>query len=309
MSAASCRPVDGEDVWTRSSCGLGFRHARVTPESLAERQPLVSTSHIAVCFDGRLDNREELARAGAHASEAEGVASDAAFVLAAYERFGDRFAAHLNGDFALALFDPGRRQLVLACDVMGSRCLYYCPLPGTLLFASEIKCLLADPRVSTSPDEDGLAEIVLDYWGDDHRTCFKGIYSVPPGRAVVATPDRVELREQWAFDPGRESAIGRSPTIATSSVRCSSGPCGAGSGAHTPSRSPSAAASNSSAIFCQAATLIRRESLPVALRRNFHDVSGRDRRGRGRVSGRDRARLRRADYEASDHAPEVSRRR
>lgn len=267
MSAASSRPIDGEDVWTHASCGIGCRHARITPESLAEQQPLVSSSGVAVCFDGRLDNREELARAcPSPADQTTGTASDAAFVLAAYERFGDRFAAHLNGDFALALFDSARRQLMLACDVMASRCLYYCPLPGTLLFASEIKCLLADPRVSTSPDEDGLAEIVLDYWGDDHRTCFKGIYSVPPGQVVVVTPDRVELREHWAFDPGREV---RHRTFADyrdefrslfeQSVRRRL------RSAHPVAVTVSGGL-DSSAIFCQAATLVRRESLPVALR-------------------------------------------
>jgi asparagine synthase (glutamine-hydrolysing) len=267
MLAASSRPMDGEEVWSRASFGIGCRHARITPESLAEHQPLVSPSHIAVCFDGRLDNREELARAcPTRAREAEGGASDAALVLAAYEQFGDRFATHLNGDFALALFDSGRQQLMLACDVMASRCLYYCPLPGAVLFASEIKCLLADPRVSSSPDEDGLAEVVLDYWSDDHRTCFKGIYSVPPGRVVVATPDRLEVWEHWAFDPAREVRYrmfadyrDEFRSLFEQSVRRRL------RSAHPVAVTVSGGL-DSSAIFCQAATLVRRESGPIALR-------------------------------------------
>ena len=129
---------------------------------------------------------------------------DAALVLAAYERAGDRFASDLNGDFALALFDSRRQQLLLARDVMGARSLYYCPLPGTLLFASEIKSLLAHPRVTTRPDEDGIADLVLDKWDDGHQTCFKGIYGVPPGHLVVATTDAVALRRHSRFDPTRE---------------------------------------------------------------------------------------------------------
>src|SRR5665213_2268289 len=201
MSAASSGPPpDGEDVWVGSSFGIGYRHVRVTPASLDEEQPLISPSDTVVCFDGRLDNREELARLR-HASAA---VSDAALVLAAYQEYGDGFAAHLNGDFALALFDWSRQQLLLARDVMAARSLYYCPLPGTLLFASEIKCLLADPRVSAKPDEDGLADFVLNNWVDDHRTCFKGIYSVPPGQLIVATRDGITRRAHWAFDPTRE---------------------------------------------------------------------------------------------------------
>ena len=206
MTAASSRPPsDDEDFWICASFGIGYQHARVTPESLTETQPLVSLSQTVICFDGRLDNREELARFGSpRTAEAAPVLSDAALALAAYEQIGDRCASQLNGDFAFALFDSARQQLLLARDVMAAQCLYYCPLPGGVLFASEIKSILADPRVSARPDEDGLAELVLDDWCDEHRTCFKGIYSVPPGHLLVATRDRLVLREHWAFDPAQQ---------------------------------------------------------------------------------------------------------
>ena len=139
------------------------------------------------------------------------------------------------------------------------------PLPGGVLFASEIKSILADPRVTASPDEDGLAELVLDDWCDEHRTCFKGIYSVPPGHLLVATRDRLTLREHWAFDPAQEIRLGsfaeyceRFRSLFEQSVR-----------RRLRSAHPVAVAVSggvdSSAILCQAATLLRRESLPVTL--------------------------------------------
>jgi asparagine synthase (glutamine-hydrolysing) len=268
MRAASSRPPsDDEDFWVCSSFGIGYQHARVTPESLAEKQPLVSPSQTAICFDGRLDNRQELTRlCPPRMVESERVLSDAALVLAAYEQMGDRCASQLNGDFAFALFDSQRQQLVLARDVMAAQYLYYCPLPGTVLFASEMKSLLADPRVSASPDEDALAELILDDWCDEHRTCFKGIYSVPPGHLLVATRDHIGLREHWAFDPAREIRYRSFAEYSESfrslfeqSVR-----------RRLRSAHPVAVAVSggvdSSAIFCQASTLIRRESLPIALR-------------------------------------------
>src|SRR5213083_1086736 len=134
-AASRHRAVDGEDFWIGPSIGIGHQHFRVTPESLTERQPLVSPAGIAVAFDGRLDNRQEIIDACPPGWRGtDNVCSDCALVLTAYERFGERFAFHLNGDFAFTLFDPTQQRLMLARDRMGARALYYSPLPRTLLF-------------------------------------------------------------------------------------------------------------------------------------------------------------------------------
>lgn len=198
--ASKHRAIDGEDSWICGSFAVAHQHNRSTPESLHERQPLVSAAETVVCIDGRLDDREELTRPTSGPSTGT---SDAELVLSAYERNGDRFASHLNGDFAVAVFDARRLRLLLARDVMAARPLYYCPIAGTVLFASEIKSLLAHPRVAARPDEDAIAQLMLDDWSDVHRTCFHGIFSVPPGAMAVVTRDGVVLRELWAFDPAR----------------------------------------------------------------------------------------------------------
>jgi len=86
---------------------------------------------------------------------------------------------------------------------MGTRPLYYCALPRALVFASEIKCILAHPEVAARVDEDALADLMLDGYTDRSRTCFHNILSVPPGHAVVATSQTIETREHWDFDPHR----------------------------------------------------------------------------------------------------------
>jgi asparagine synthase (glutamine-hydrolysing) len=134
-----------------------------------------------------------------------------------------------------------------------------------MLFASEIKCLLAHPLVVAAPDEDALAELVLDSWCDEHRTCFKGIYSVSPGQSVIVRPDGIVRRTDWAFDPSAQIRY-RSFTdyrdhfraLFEQSVRRrlrgSDGVAVTVSGGV-----------DSSSIFCQAAALRRRESLPGIL--------------------------------------------
>ncbi len=232
--------------------------------NLPSTPPITCVPHTCLWFKGRLDNRDDFPRRlPEHSGAATG---DAHVVLAAYEQYGDAFVSRLNGDFALALIDHSRQRLTLARDIMASQPLYYCPLPRHVLFASEIKCLLAHRDVSAVPDEDGLAELVLDYWCDEHRTCFRGIYSVPPGHSVVVVGDLISRRRDWSFDT---SASTRRASFAECRdefrtlfeeavrrrLRASRGVAIAVSGGV-----------DSSSIFCQAAHLSARESLPIRLR-------------------------------------------
>jgi asparagine synthase (glutamine-hydrolysing) len=221
--------------------------------------PVVS-SKTSVWFDGRLDNRADLLTRFTPATPGVASLSDAALTLAVYDRRGADFAGELNGDFAVAVLDESQRRLILARDIMASQSLYYCVVQGVVLFASQIKSVLADRRVTAAPDEDGLAELVLDYWCDDERTCFKGIYSVPPGHAVIVSPDRIERRAHWTFDPARqiryrafEDYCDHFRTVFAEAVRRrlrgASGVAVAVSGGL-----------DSSSIFCQAAQLQRQES-------------------------------------------------
>ena len=203
--ALSGRAADGQEFWTQGSAGFAYRHLRITQESLAERQPFVAPSETVIVFDGRLDNREELMSSVAGGQRLATTLSDAAVVLAAYDRFGERFAEYLSGDFALAIFDPQIRQLFLARDVIGVRPLYYCNLRNTFLFASEIKAILAHPEVDRRPNDDALADMLMP--GEAicrDLTCFRGIFSLIPGHlGTVAPARRWRVRQYWTFDPSR----------------------------------------------------------------------------------------------------------
>src|SRR6185312_11314827 len=110
------------------------------------------------------------------------------------------------------------------------------------------------------PDEDTLTDLVLDGWADGNRTCFREIYSVPPGHVVIAIENRVALRQHWTFDPSLRirfrtfaeySECFRS--LFEQSVRRRLQ-------GHGPVACMVSGGVDSSSIFCQAATLARRES-------------------------------------------------
>jgi asparagine synthase (glutamine-hydrolysing) len=194
------RGADLHNRWINGSAGLSCRLLRAAPESSCETQPAIGVRGTAIVFDGRLDNRAELL---AHLTECPEVASDSpdsTLILAAYDRFGDRIAEHLNGDFAFGLFDPARRRLVLARDAIGVRPLYYTRTHDTFLFASEIKALLAHPDVPAVPDDGMLACLLFNGTPPDgNLTCFKGIAVLPPAHTAVVTRERTSVVRYWDF--------------------------------------------------------------------------------------------------------------
>ena len=203
MSAKlSQRGSDGEVQRIDGAVGFACQHRWVSPEDHGERQPLVSPrdgSGAMLIFDGRLDNRTELAgELGASPN-----LSDAGLVLAAYDEWGAEFARRLNGDFAAAIFDARERRLLLVRDAIGVRPLYYIHTPRLFAFASEIKALLAHPGITTRPDDEGVADLMLigsRPLNHQDLTCFEGISSVVPAHLVMVTPDRLVRQRYWDFD-------------------------------------------------------------------------------------------------------------
>lgn len=200
------RAVDGVKTWCQGSAALAHLHLQSTPTSCNEVQPAGCPPGLAISFDGRLDNREELIDELPETT-VDGLQSlsDAGCALAAYREFGESFASHLKGDFAIAIVNSTQQKLLLTRDIMGIRPLYYAETPNTFLAASEVKSILAYPGFQTRPDDDALADLLLA--GDPYerqRTCFAGVSRVLPGHTVVVTPEGVRSFQQWDFDTTRQ---------------------------------------------------------------------------------------------------------
>ena len=118
-----------------------------------------------------------------------------------YEEHGDAFVEHLNGQFAIALWDGRQQRLVLARDRVGIRPLYYTWTAGRLAFASEVKALFALPEVPRRLDPAALAS-TFSYWSAlPPASVFEGICVLPPGH-VMSVEDgatRVSRYWDWSF--------------------------------------------------------------------------------------------------------------
>lgn len=254
------RGPDG-GLYTDGSVGLACRTFRVTPESATERQPVVHPRGLVLVFDGRLDNREELLPALSRQAGVSSGAPDSALAAAAYHTFGIEFAGRLLGDFALGLFDASQRRLVLARDAVGIRPLYYYRTADLFLFASEIKAILAHPRVATRPNDAALAELlVAGPGGEDapEATCFDQVYRVLPAHTAVVTPDGFVSRRHWDFDPARQIRFGTFAQYAEAFGHCFARAVHVRLRAARPVAVSVSGGLDSSAIFCVAETLRRR---------------------------------------------------
>ena len=130
--------------------------------------------------------------------------SDTEVIVHAYEEYGERFVERLSGQFAIALWDVRRQRLLLARDRVGIRPLFYAKVGGRLLFASEVKAILAVAPEVAALDEQGLAQ-VFTFWGTvGSRTVFKGVQSLPAGHWLIVEKgaERLESYWDWTFPEG-----------------------------------------------------------------------------------------------------------
>ena len=216
MRAAQHRGPDGRGEWYGRGVGLGHLALHTTPESVHESQPLVDPEgEVALVADARIDNRADLmGRLGIDERGGERPVSDAALILAAYLRWGAECPARLIGDFAFAVWDGRTRSILAARDPFGMRALYFRAEGGGLLFATELKQLLAAPGVSSGIDEVSVGAYLAGAFPAPGRTFDRGISLLPHATALRANADGLRTRRFWELSPDRKIRYGSDPEYA-----------------------------------------------------------------------------------------------
>jgi asparagine synthase (glutamine-hydrolysing) len=142
--------------------------------------------------------------------------TDTEVILHLYEECGPACLHHLNGQFALAIWDAPRQRLFLARDRLGVRPLFYTQKNGLFLFASEMKALLAHPAVTAEMDPVTLDQIFR-YWSPlAGRTIFRHIHEIPPGHFLAGAGGEMARKQYWdlSFPPEEETASRCGPSAA-----------------------------------------------------------------------------------------------
>ncbi|MFI5246444.1 MAG: asparagine synthase-related protein, partial [Gemmatimonadales bacterium] len=170
-----------------------------TPESARERQPLVDVSaHLAITFDGRLDNRAELLPL--IDGPVSATIGDAELTLRLYRACGVECVTRLLGDFAFALWDGDARRLVCARDHLGLKPFCYRVAPGRFAWASEVGVLARGPGDVPPPNEGMVAEHIAGIVTSTSDTVFESVYRLPPAHLLVVERGALHLRRYWTPD-------------------------------------------------------------------------------------------------------------
>lgn len=204
IDAMAHRGRDGLGRFYDGQAALGHAMLRVTPESMAEVQPLRDdASGICLTFNGRIDNRRELRRLIEAAGETLRTDTDAELVLRAYLCFADGCAAKLIGDFGFVVWDPGRRRLYCARDHSGMIPFYYHCDGKTFLAASELQQILRDPGVKQEPNEGIIGEYLCGKLFTLDETLFRGVMRLPPSHMMIVTESGPRISRYYDLNPSR----------------------------------------------------------------------------------------------------------
>ncbi|PTX53080.1 asparagine synthase (glutamine-hydrolysing) [Melghirimyces profundicolus] len=221
------RGPDAEGIWLSQRAGLCHRRLIVIdPEGGS--QPMVrryGNRNLVITYNGELYNMKELTEKLQSRGHVLYSRSDTELILASYAEWGVDAPKHLNGIFAFAIWDEAEESLFIARDRIGVKPLFYVEQEGRILFASELKALLAHPDVSPRLDDDGLAEVlVMGPSRTPGHGVFKGVKELWPGMWMKAKADRIIRQRYWSLESrphedGPDRTVERVRELFTDAVR------------------------------------------------------------------------------------------
>ncbi|MDQ3134624.1 MAG: asparagine synthase (glutamine-hydrolyzing) [Acidobacteriota bacterium] len=220
------RGPDAEGVMLAAGVALGMRRLAIIDLATGEQPAHSEDGRVSVVLNGEIYNyrelRAELERKG-HQFRGQ---SDTEVLPHLYEEYGTRMLDHLNGMFALALWDARRRRLFLARDLLGEKPLYWGVFGKQLLFASEPKALLAHPSVETRLNVAALRQYLAFDYVPAPLSIYEGIHKLPAAHWLTLEGGRIDVRPYWHLSyrkseppPDEQEAVERLRELLADSVR------------------------------------------------------------------------------------------
>lgn len=199
----SKRGPDEDGYYYEKNICLGHKRLIVVDPN-GGKQPMTnmnSNNVITIVYNGQIYNTKELRKELEQNGYKFDSYSDTEVILKGYMHWNRDLVKKLNGIFAFAIWDGNKRELFLARDHFGVKPLFYTILNDTLIFASEVKALLAYPGVEATLDEQSIAEL---FGIGPARTAgcgiFKNINEVKPAHFGVFNESGLHLQRYWKLE-------------------------------------------------------------------------------------------------------------
>jgi asparagine synthase (glutamine-hydrolysing) len=196
------RGPDGEGFYFDRSIGLAHRRLSII-DLEGGKQPLSNEDGtVWVTFNGEIYNYLELREQLIHKGHRFVTSSDTEVIVHLYEEKGDDFVSHLRGMFAIALWDAGKKRLVLARDRLGKKPLFYAMLQDSVVFASEMKSLLQIPGFPKEVDHEALVDYFSLLYIPAPKSIFRHVRKVRPAHYVIIDSRGAREKAYWdiSFD-------------------------------------------------------------------------------------------------------------
>jgi asparagine synthase (glutamine-hydrolysing) len=207
------RGPDAAGTWSheddRVAAQFGHRRLSIIDLSAAADQPLAKNG-LVIVYNGELYNYRELRAELMTRGTRFTTRSDTEVVLEAWRAWGPEALRRFRGMFAFALLDQGTGDLVLARDPLGIKPLYYLPRGGGVVFASELKALVAALGSELRIEPGALVASMLYYWLPEQRCAIDGVRKLPGGSWARFRPDGTSsVQYYWRIaDVAAEAAAG-----------------------------------------------------------------------------------------------------
>jgi asparagine synthase (glutamine-hydrolysing) len=208
------RGPDEDGFHVADGVGLAIRRLKIIGLAGGSQPYRNETGDIVAVFNGEIYGyrglKEELQRRG-HVFSGT---ADGEVIVHGYEEFGDDFLDHIDGMFAIALWDSRRRRLLLARDRVGKKPLFWAQHPdGGLSFASEIGSLLQDPLVERTVDPASISSFLRYAYVPAPYSAFRGVRKLSPGSMLTLEDGRVQERRYWRLDYEPKVRISRNEAV------------------------------------------------------------------------------------------------
>ena len=193
----SHRGPDDEGFWrgvAKDGTRVALGHRRLSIIDLGTgHQPLGNEDgSIQIVFNGEIYNYRELREDLVARGHRFATASDTETIVHAFEEYGRRCVERMRGMFAFAIWDGNQECLFLARDRFGKKPLFLWENGGVLLFASEIKALLATTLVDSRVDQDAIWEYLSYRYVPGNSTLIEGVHKLPPASTAIWKDGRLE---------------------------------------------------------------------------------------------------------------------
>ncbi len=194
------RGPDDENIWCSEHIAFGHRRLAVI-DLIGGKQPMKKVhdgANYVITYNGELYNTDELRKELQNRGHLFTTHSDTEVLLTAYIEWKEQCVDFLNGIFAFGIWDEQSQALFLCRDRLGVKPLFYTEQQDDLLFASEVKALLAHPLMKTTVNTEGLANIMA--VGPSRapgKSPFHNINELRPGYAMRFSREGIRVWQYW----------------------------------------------------------------------------------------------------------------